>query len=416
MSNYILQIIFIFFGYIIIGIISFTIFNKNLREKIKRKLKKLNFLYYLTLFVFFIISSNLSYYFSEKQLLENLNDFEKDFFEIHKINEIFLKKYLSNLKEPIKMELMSQVKPIYTIFNSTFEKYSKNINKSPNDIKTNYNNYIKSMNIDIKNRIAILEKKILPIYNKYKLPFLNNKISDISVDKDGNIVPIIKDLKGKISDLLFYDKSYNLIPFKKYKEYEVKFVLIKNNNNYFKEILDIYYLDSNNSKTPIDYYKNNIDTIPYYIDLKENKDNFLKSIKIKNEYKSYIEKKHKLQELIKNDNLNEFKNFLEQNQKNFSLNTILSNGSPIFTYAINLKSKNIIEYMILKNFDINLVDTESKTVLHIAIIKEYDIDLIKSIVEKGGNPNIKDSFKKLPLDYASKNSMLYQYLKAITNK
>ncbi|AYE37024.1 ankyrin repeat domain-containing protein (plasmid) [Borrelia turcica IST7] len=416
MSNYTLHTIFIYLGYIIIGITSFTIFNKNLREKIKRRLKKFNFLYYLTLFMLFILSSNLSYYFSEKQLLEDFNDFEKDFFEIHKINETFLQTYLLSFKEPIKMELMSQVKPIYTIFNATFEKYSKNINKPSTDIATNYNNYIKAMNTEIKNRIAILEEEILPVYNKYKLPFLNNKISDISVDKDGNIIPVIKDLRGQITDLLFYDKSYNLIPFKKHQKYEVKFDLIKDNNAYFKEILNIYYIDSNNSQVPIDYYKNNIDTIPYYIDLKENKNNFLKSIKIKNEYKSYIEEKRKLQELIKKDNLNEFKAFLEQNQNNFSLNTIFSDGNPMFTYAVNSKSKNIIDYMMLQDFDINLVDSESKNVLHNAISNEYDTDFIKSLIEKGVNPNIRDSYKKLPLDYAPKDSTLYQYLETITNK
>ncbi len=43
--------------------------------------------------------------------------------------------------------------------------------------------------------------------------------------------------------------------------------------------------------TPIEYYKNNIELSPYYIDLQENKDNFLKTIKIKKEYALYIEKK-----------------------------------------------------------------------------------------------------------------------------
>nr|WKT13858.1 ankyrin repeat domain-containing protein [Borrelia sp. BU AG58] len=413
MSYYTLHKVFIYLGYIIIGITSFTIFNKNLRTEIKRRLKKFNFLYYLTLFMLFILSSNLSYYFSEKQLLDDFKDFKKDFFEIHKINETFLQTYLLGFKEPIKMELMSQVNPIYTIFNATFEKYSKNTNRTSSDIAKSYNNYVKAMNTEIKDRIAKLEEEILPMYNKYKLPILGGKASDISVDRDGNIIPVIKDLKGQITDILFYDESYNLIPFKKYQGYEVKFDLIKENNNYFEEMISIHYIDSNNIQVPIDYYKNNIDTIPYYVDLKENKDNFLKSIKIKNEYKQYIEEKNKLQELIKNDNLNEFKIFLDKNQNNFSLNTIFSNGNPVFTYAVNSKSKSIIDYMMLQDFDINMVDSESKNVLHNAISNEYDTDFIKSLIEKGANPNTRDSYKKLPSDYAPKDSMLYKYLKNI---
>ncbi|UGQ17768.1 ankyrin repeat domain-containing protein [Borrelia sp. RT1S] len=370
-------------------------------------------MYYLTLFMLFILSSNLSYYFSEKQLLEDFKDFKKDFFEIHKINETFLATYLLSFKEPIKMELMSQVKPIYTIFNATFEKYSENTNRASTDIATSYNNYAKAMNTEIKDRIADLEEEILPMYNKYKLPILDGKISDISVDKDGNIIPVIRDLEGQITDILYYDKSYNLIPFKKYQEHEVKFDLIKENNNYFKEVLDIYYLDLNTTKVPITYYKDNIDTIPYYIDLKENKDNFLKSIKIKDEYKQYTERKHRLQELVRNDNLDGFKTFLTQNQNNFSLNTIFSNGTPVFTYAVTSKSKNIIDYVILQDFDINLADSEFRTVLHNAVGSEYGIDFIKSLIEKGVDPNTRDSGKKLPSDYAPKDSDLYQYLKSI---
>ncbi|WKC58596.1 ankyrin repeat domain-containing protein [Borrelia sp. P9F1] len=405
--------VFIYLGYIIIGITSFTVFNKNLRDKIKRKLKRFSFLYYLTLFMLFILSSNLSYYFSEQQLLEDFKDFKKDFFEIHKINETFLATYLSSFKEPIKMELMSQVKPIYTVFNATFEKYSENTNRASTDIATSYNNYAKATNTEIKDRIAKLEEEILPIYNKYKLPTIGSKISDIIVDKDGNIIPVIKDLRGQITDILFYDKSYNLIPFKKYQEHEIKFDLIEEKNNYFKEVLNIYYLDSNNIKVHITYYKDNIDTVPFYIDLKENKDNFLKSIKIKDEYKQYTERKHRLQELVKNDNLDEFKTFLNENQNNFSLNTIFSNGVPVFTYAVTSRAKNIIDYVILQDFDINLVDSESRTVLHNAVSSEYDIDFIKSLIEKGVDPNTRDSGKKLPSDYAPKDSDLYQYLKSI---
>ncbi|WP_445436270.1 ankyrin repeat domain-containing protein [Candidatus Borreliella tachyglossi] len=416
MSYYALNKIFMYLGYIIIGITSFTIFNKNLRAKIKRKMKKFNFLYYLTLFILFMFSSNLSYYFSDKQLLEDFKDFEKNFFELHKINGTFLQKYILTLKEPIKMELMSKSRPMYSVFNASFEKYAKNINKPSTDIATIYYKYIRSKNTEIQDKIEKLEEEVLPIYNQYKLPILNNKISDIGVDKDGNIIPIIKDVKGQITDLLFYDDSYNLIPFKKYQNYEVKFDLIQEDTNYFTEILSIYYMDSSNAQIPIDYYKNNIDIIPYYIDLKENKDNFLKSIKIKNEYKSYIEEKLKLQQLVKNDNLTEVKAFLAQNQNNFSLNTIFSDGNPIFIYAVKSKSKNTIDYILSQNFDITLVDQESKTVFHNAIINGYDIQLIQSLIKKGANPKIKDSYNKSPLDYAPKESEIYKYLENISNR
>ncbi|BDU63488.1 putative ankyrin repeat protein (plasmid) [Candidatus Borrelia fainii] len=414
MSYYALSKIFMYLGYIIIGITSFTIFNKNLRVKIKSKIKKFNSLYYLTLFVLFITASNLSYYFSEKQLLENFQTFKEDFLEVHKINATFLQMYLSKLQEPIKMELMSKLTPINTIFNASFEKYSKNINKPVDDIVKNYNAYIKAMNTEIKDRIAKLEENTLPMYNKYKLPNLDNKISDIGVDKDGNIIPVLKDSKGQITDLLFYDQNYNLIPFKEYQKHEVKFEIIKDDNNYFKELLNVYYLDSNNTQVNIDYYKNNIDTIPYYIDLKENKDNFLKSIKLKNEYKTYIEKKRKLKALVSNDNLDEFKVFLEQNPNAFSLNTIFSDGSPLFIHAVKSKSKNIINYAMSKNCNINLTDQEAKTVLHNAIISGYNINFIKSLIEKGANPHIRDLNKKLASDYASKNGEIYKYLNTIT--
>ncbi|WP_330730452.1 ankyrin repeat domain-containing protein [Borrelia turicatae] len=414
MSYYALSKIFMYLGYIIIGITSFTIFNKNLRVKIKSKIKKFNSLYYLTLFILFITASNLSHHFSEKQLLENFQIFKEDFLEVHKINATFLQKYLSKLQEPIKMELMSKLTPINTIFNASFEKYSKNINKPADDIVKNYNAYIKAMNTEIKDKIAKLEEETLPMYNKYKLPSLNNKISDIGVDKDGNIIPVLKDSKGQIKDLLFYDQNYNLIPFKEYQKHGVKFEIIKDDNNYFKELLNVYYLDSNNTQVTIDYYKNNIDTIPYYIDLKENKDNFLKSIKLKNEYKTYIEEKRKLKVLVSNDNLDEFKVFLEQNPNTFSLNTIFSDGNPVFIHAVKSKSKNIINYAMSKNCNINLTDQEAKNALHNAIISGYDINFIRSLIEKGANPHIRDLNKKLPSDYASKNGEIYKYLNTIT--
>ncbi|AMR76016.1 ankyrin repeat domain-containing protein [Borrelia hermsii] len=413
MSYYALSKIFMYLGYIIIGTTSFTIFNKNLRIKIKNKMKKFNSLYYLMLFILVITTSNLSNYFSERQLLEDFQTFKEDFFEIHKINATFLQTYLSRLQAPIKMELMSKLTPINTIFNASFEKYSKNINKPAADIVKNYNAYIKSMNTEIKDRIVKLEEEILPMYNKYKLPSFNNKISDIGVDKDGNIIPVLKDLKGQITDLLFYDQNYNLIPFKGYQKHEVKFEIIKNDDNYFKELLNVYYLDSNNTQVTIDYYKNNIDTLPYYIDLKENKDDFLKSMKTKNEYKAYIEEKRKLKVLVSNDNLDEFKLFLEQNPNIFSLNTIFSDGSPVFTHAVKSKSKNIINYVMSKDFNINLTDQEAKTALHNAIINGYDISFIKALIEKGVNPHTRDLNKKLPLDYAPKDSEIYKYLNTI---
>ncbi|WP_233275083.1 ankyrin repeat domain-containing protein [Borrelia anserina] len=377
-------------------------------------MKKFNFLYYLTLFILFITTSNLSHYFSEKQLLDNFQEFQEDFCGIHKINVTFLKTYLSGLQEPIKMELMSKLTPINTIFNASFEKYSKRINKSLTDIIKNYNAYTKAMNTEIRNRIAKLEEKILPMYNKYKLPSSNNKISDISVDKNGNIIPIRKDINGTITDLLFYDQNYNLIPFREYQKNKVKFDIIKDDNNhYFKETINVYYLDSKNTRVAIDYYKNNIDTIPYYIDLKENKDNFLKSIKTKNGYKTYIEEKHKLSILVNNDNLDEFKILLEKNPNTFSLNTILSDGSPIFTHAVNSKAKNIINYAMSKDFNINLIDQKSKTALHNAIINGYDVNFIKSLIEKGANPYIRDLNKKLPSDYTPKDSEIYKYLNTI---
>ncbi|AJA67237.1 ankyrin repeat domain-containing protein [Borrelia miyamotoi] len=413
MSYYALSQIFMYLGYIIIGTTSFTIFNKNLRAKVKNKMKKFASLYYLTLFIFFIIISNLSHYFLEKQLLENFQDFQEDFFEIHKINATFLQKYISTLQEPLKMELMSKLTPINTIFNASFNKYSKNINKPLADIVKKYNAYIKATNTEIKDKIAKLEEEILFLYNKYKLPSLNNKISEIGVDKDGNIIPITRNPKGQITNLLFYDKNYNLIPFKEYQNHEVKFEIVMDKNNYFKEVLNVYYLDLNNTQITIDYYKNNIDKIPYYIDLQEKKDNFLKSIKTKNEYKTYIKEKHKLKTLVSNDNLDEVKAFLEQNPNSFSLNTIFSDGNPMFTYAVKSRSKNIINYAMSKDFNINLTDQESKTVLHNAIINEYDINFIKSLIEKGVNPHIRDLHQKLALDYASKESKIYKYLNTI---
>ncbi|WP_024653043.1 ankyrin repeat domain-containing protein [Borrelia persica] len=410
MSYYTLSKIFMYIGYIVIGITSFSIFNKNLRIKIKNKMKKFNALYYMTLFALFIITSNLAHHFSEKQLLEDFQEFQKDFLEIHKINETFLQTYISPLKEPIKMELMSKLTPINTIFNASIEKYSQKINKTSTDIIKNYDAYIKATNTEIKNKIAQLEIEILPMYNKYKLPYFNNQITSISVDKDGNIIPVLKNSKGKITDLLFYDQNYNLIPFKMNGKQEVKFELIKDDNNYFKEYIHVYYTDSDNTQINIDYYKNNIDTIPYYVDLKENQDTFLKSIKIKNEYKEYIKEKQKLKTLVSNDKLDEFKAFLKHNPNTFSLNTIFSDGNPVFIHAIKSKAKNIINHIMSKNFNINLTDQENKTALHNAIINEYDIYFIRSLITKGANPNIRDLTKKLPLDYAPKNGEIYQYL------
>ncbi|WP_024654468.1 ankyrin repeat domain-containing protein [Borrelia hispanica] len=416
MSYYTLSNISLYVGYIIIGITSFTIFNTNLRIKIKNKMKKLNFLYYMILFIFFIIATNLSHYFSEKQLLEDFQEFKKDFFEIHQINETFLKKYILPLKEPIKMELMSKLTPINTIFNASIEKYSQKINKTPTDIKKNYDAYIKAINTEIKNKIFQLEREISPMYNKYKLPCLNNQISNISVDKDGNIIPILRNSEGKITNLLFYDQTYNLTPFKVYNNHEVKFDITKDDNNYFKELINVYYIDSNNTKKNIDYYKNNIDTIPYYIDLTENQDNFLKSIKIKNEYKEYIKEKNKLKILVNNDKLDDFKALLKQNPNTFSLNTIFSDGNPVLIYAIKSKAKNIINHIMSQDFNINLTDQENKTALHHAIINEYDITFIKSLITKGANPNIRDLTKKLPSDYTPKNGEIYQYLYIYNNK
>ncbi|WP_241766576.1 ankyrin repeat domain-containing protein [Borrelia coriaceae] len=377
-------------------------------------MKKFNSLYYLTLFILFIMISNFSHYFSEKQLLEDFQAFKEDFIEIHKINSTFLQKYISRLQEPIKMEVMSKLTPINTIFNASFEKYSENINKPLDEIVKNYNAYIKAMNTAIKDKIAALEEEISPMYNKYKLPSVDNKISDISVDKYGNIIPILKDSKGQITDLLFYDQNYNLVPFKEHQNHEVKFEIIKDDNNYFKELLNVYYINSDKIKIAIDYYKNNIDTIPYYIDLKENKNTFLKSIKIKDKYQIYIEEKRKLKALVSNDNIDKVKVFLAQKSNSFSLNTIFSDGNPILIHAIKSKSKNIINYAMSKDCNINLTNQEGKTALHNAIIIGYDINFIKSLIEKGANPYIRDLNKKLPLDYAPKDSEIYNYLTTIT--
>lgn len=85
----------------------------------------------------------------------------------------------------------------------------------------------------------------------------------------------------------------------------------------------------------------------------------------------------------------------------------------MFTYAVKSRSKNIINYAMSKDFNINLTDQESKTVLHNAIINKYDINFIKSLIEKGVNPHIRDLNKKLALDYASKESKIYKYLNTI---
>lgn len=292
MSYYVLSKIFLYSGYLVIGFLSFTIFNKNLRNKIRDKLKNLYFLYYLTFFTLFIISSNLSYYFTEKQLLENFNIFEKEFFEIHNINEQFFQKYLLNFPVPVRMELMSKFDPIYTVFNASFEKYAQNIGKSSYEIQTNYKNYVKATNSEIQEKLEQIKENITSIYNKYKLPILNGENTEISIDANGNIIPVIKNTNGQITELLFYDQNYNLIPFRKFESYKVRFDIIQENKNiYFKELINVYYLDENNTIIPIEYYKNNIETSPYYIDLQENKDNFLKTIKLKKEYSLYIDKK-----------------------------------------------------------------------------------------------------------------------------
>ncbi|WPM06320.1 ankyrin repeat domain-containing protein (plasmid) [Borreliella sinica] len=411
MSYYALSKIFLYSGYLVIGFLSFTIFNKNLRNKIRDKLKNLYFLYYLTFFTLFILSSNLSYYFTEKQLLEDFNIFEKEFFEIHKINEQFFQKYLLNFPVPIRMELMSKFDPIYTVFNSSFEECAKTIGKSSYEIQTNYKNYVRATNLEIKKKIDQIKESIEPIYNRYKLPILNGKNTEISIDENGNIIPVTKNINGQITELLFYDQNYNLIPFREFGNYKVRFDLIPENKNiHFKELIKVYYLDENNNITPIEYYKNNIDTSPYYIDLQENKDNFLKTIKIKKEYSLYIEQKKQLQHLTKNDKLDDFKEFLAKNNSIFSLNTIFSNGDPIFTYAIDVKAKNIIAYLITKEFNINLTNQSSQTALHSAIIQKYELEFIKSLIEKGANPNLRDSDNKLPIDYSDKTSEIYKYL------
>ncbi|AZA27294.1 MULTISPECIES: ankyrin repeat domain-containing protein [Borreliella] len=414
MSYYALSKIFLYSGYLVIGFLSFTIFNKNLRNKIRDKLKNLYFLYYLTFFTLFIISSNLSYYFTEKQLLENFNIFEKEFFEIHKINEQFFQKYLLNFPVPIRMELMSKFDPIYTVFNASFEKYAKNIGKSSYEIQTNYKNYIKATNSEIKQKIEQIKENITPTYNKYKLPILNGENTEISIDKNGNIIPVIKNTNGQITELLFYDQNYNLIPFKKFESHTVRFDLIPETKNiHFKELINVYYLNENNIITPIEYYKNNIETSPYYIDLQENKDNFLKTIKIKKEYGLYIEKKKQLQHLTENDKLDDFKEFLAKNNNIISLNTIFSNGNPIFTYAITVKAKSIINYLITKEFNINLTNQSAQTALHNAIIQKYELKFIKSLIKKGANPNIRDIDNKLPIDYSDKTGEIYKYLMGI---
>ncbi|WNY67224.1 ankyrin repeat domain-containing protein [Borreliella lusitaniae] len=414
MSYYVISKIFLYSGYLAIGFLSFTIFNKNLRNKIKNKLKNLYFLYYLTFFILFIVSSNLSYYFTEKQLLENFNTFEKEFLEIHKINEQFFQKYLLNFTVPIRMELMSKFDPIYTVFNASFEKYAKNIGKSSYEIQTNYKNYIKATNSEIKKKLEQIKKNIIPIYNKYKLPILNGKNTEISIDENGNIIPVLKNAKGEITELLFYDQNYNLVPFREFESYKVKFDLIRENKNiHFKELINVYYLDQNNIITPIKYYKNNIETSPYYIDLQEDKDNFLNRIKIKKEYDLYIEKKKQLQYLTENDKLDDFKEFLAKNNNFFSLNTIFSNGNPIFTYAINVKAKSILNYLITKEFNINLTNQNSQTALHNAIIQKYELNFIKSLIKKGASPNIKDADNKLPIDYCDKTGEIYKYLISI---
>ncbi|WKC78412.1 ankyrin repeat domain-containing protein (plasmid) [Borreliella turdi] len=411
MNSYALSKIFLYFGYLVIGFLSFTIFNKNLRNKIRDKLKNLYFLYYLTFFILFIISSNLSYYYTEKQLLENFNIFEKEFLEIHKINEQFFQKYLLNFPVPIRMELMSKFDPIYTVFNASFEKYSKNIGKSSYEIQTNYKNYVKATNSEIKKKLEQIKENINPIYNKYKLPILNGENTEISIDEHGNIIPVIKNTNGQITELLFYDQNYNLIPFREFENYKVRFDIIpENKNTHFKEIINVYYLNESNTITPIKYYNNNIEASPYYIDLQENNNNFLKAIKIKKEYGLYIEKKKQLQHLVENDKLNDFKEFLAKNNNIISLNTIFSNGNPIFTYAINVKAKNIINYLITKEFNINLKNQSSQTALHNAIIQKYDLEFIKSLIKKGANPNIRDSDNKLPIDYSNKTSEIYKYL------
>ncbi|WKC73825.2 ankyrin repeat domain-containing protein (plasmid) [Borreliella yangtzensis] len=343
--------------------------------------------------------------------MENFNIFEKEFFEIHKINEQFFQKYLLNFPVPIRMELMSKFNPLYTVFNASFEKYSKNIGKSSYEIQTNYKNYVKATNSEIKKKIEQIKENITPIYNKYKLPILNGENTEIGIDSNGNIIPVTKNTNGQITELLFYDQNYNLIPFKKFENYEVKFDLIPENKNiHFKELINVYYFDENNITNPIEYYKNNIETNPYYIDLQEDKDNFLKTIKIKKEYGLYLEKKKQLQYLTENDKLNDFKEFLAKNNNIFSLNTIFSNGNPIFTYAINVKAKNIINYIITKEFNINLTNQSSQTALHSAIIKNYDLKFIKSLIKKGANPYIRDSDNKLPIDYSNKTNEIYKYL------
>ncbi|WP_373538316.1 ankyrin repeat domain-containing protein [Borreliella afzelii] len=94
----------------------------------------------------------------------------------------------------------------------------------------------------------------------------------------------------------------------------------------------------------------------------------------------------------------------------FSLNTIFSNGNPIFTYAINVKAESIINYLITKEFNINLTNQSSQTALHNAIIHKYELEFIKSLIKKGANPNIRDSENKLPIDYSDKTSEIYKYL------
>ncbi|EHK22944.1 uncharacterized protein TRIVIDRAFT_120571, partial [Trichoderma virens Gv29-8] len=60
----------------------------------------------------------------------------------------------------------------------------------------------------------------------------------------------------------------------------------------------------------------------------------------------------------------------------------------------------ILKFLVMRNADVNVTDSQGRTALHIACSTPY-IDRVKVLIEAGANIDAKDKFGRLPIHFAA---------------
>ena len=172
----------------------------------------------------------------------------------------------------------------------------------------------------------------------------------------------------------------------------VKHLLKENNiNEALNNLIEQIKLDEINHRNEIKELKNEIINLKNKINKLENQNKHLlkeNNIKLVNEYSE------KLIEFLDNENLDLFKNIIEE--LNYPINEYISHtlkdisNMNLLHYSIEIDAYDFIYYLINKDADVNLPEKKDYWSPLMLAIKKRNYKIVKLLLDFGANVNYKD--------------------------